>query len=434
MKFFVTRVTAKKFKIPPLGPHWWKLGLFFAVMGPGIITGNVDNDIGGIATYSSAGASYGFKLLWVLLLSTFSLAIVQEMTARLGSVTGKGLAALIRENFGFKITFYVLLAVLITNFANIISEFAGIAAGTEIFGLSRYISVPLAALFIWLFSIRGNYRTIEKILLLFCLFYISYIFAGYLAKPEWTLVAKNTFIPSFDLKDLGMITMTVTMIGTTIAPWMQFYQQSTVAEKHILIKNYQYEKWDTYIGSFLTNFVAFFIIVATGATLFINNIRVDQAADAAKALAPFAGEFASKLFAFGLINAGVMAGFVLPISTSYSIAEGFGWNGGIGKKIKEAPKFYLLFTLLVFGGAAIILFTKINLLRVMLFSQTLNGVLLPVILFYMLKLINDESIMGKHVNTKGQNLATVITIVAVTFLIVLMLLLTFLPQIKSLII
>jgi len=430
VKFFFSRVRTKGLKVPSLKGTWWKLGLFVAVMGPGIITGNVDNDIGGIATYSSAGASYGFKLLWILLLSTFSLAIVQEMTARLGTITGKGLGALIRENFGFRITFYVLLALLLTNFANTISEFAGIAAGTEIFGISRFWSVPIAALFIWFFSTRGNYRTIEKLLLIFCLFYVAYIFAGFLAKPVWSDVITSTLIPSFDLKDIGLVTMTITIIGTTIAPWMQFYQQSTVAEKHILIKQYKYEKLDTYLGSFLTNFVAFFIIVATGATLYKNGIRVTEASDAARALVPFAGKFASSLFAIGLINAGVMAGFVLPISTAYSISEGFGWQNGMGKKFKEAPRFYALFTILVFVSALVILFTKLNLIKVMLFSQTLNGILLPVILFFMLKLINDESIMGSHINTKYQNFVTIITIVSVSFLTILMLLLTFWPAIK----
>lgn len=430
MRFFFTRFRAqggrKILRFPRL--HWWQLGLFFVVMGPGIITGVVDNDIGGIATYSSAGASYGYKLLWVLLLSTIALAIIQEMNARMGAVTGKGLASLIRENFGIRIAFYSLIALLVANVGNIIAEFAGIAAGGEIFGIPRIVSIPIAILLVTYIALYSNYHRVERILLIFCLFYLAYIFAGFIAKPDWALALNSAVRPSINLKDVGLVTMAITIIGTTIAPWMQFYQQASVAEKKILLKDYQYEKWDTYIGSFLTNFVAFFIIVATAATLYKNGIVIETAGDAAKALIPLAGRFAGSLFAFGLINAGLMSAIVLPASTAYSLSEGFGWDAGIDKKFNQAPRFYIiLVTLIVFGGLSI-LWSKVDLIKIMLWSQTINGILLPVILILMLKIINSKSIMGKHTNTKFQNIVTIATAAGVIILTAALVIFTILPK------
>lgn len=399
--------------------------MFFVVMGPGIITGVVDNDIGGIATYSSAGASYGYQLLWVLALSTISLAIIQEINARMGAVTGKGLAALIRENFGIRITFYSLIALLIANVGNIIAEFAGIAAGGEIFGIPRLVSIPIAIIVIIYIALYSNYHKVERILLVFCLFYIAYVLAGFLAKPDWEVAFNSIIRPSMDLKDIGLVTMAITIIGTTIAPWMQFYQQSSVAEKRILLKDYKYEKWDTYAGSFLTNFVAFFIVVATAATLFKNGVVINSAGDAAQALIPIAGRFAGGLFAIGLINAGLMSAIVLPASTAYSLSEGFGWNAGIDKKFKEAPRFYImLVSLIVIGGGAI-LWSKIDLIKIMLWSQTINGILLPVILILMLIIVNNKSVMGKHVNTKFQNIITIATAAGVITLTAALVIFTF---------
>lgn len=410
MRFFVAHFKLQdKFKKIKIKPGWFQLGLFLIVLGPGVITGVVDNDIGGIATYSSAGAAYGYQLLWVVAFAIIPLAVIQEMNARMGAVTGKGLSALIRENFGLRITFYALVALLIANFANIIAEFAGIAAGGEIFGISRFVSVPIAALLVIIFVLKNSYKKVEKVLLIFCLFYITYIVAGFLAKPDWGQVLSGTLIPSVNLKDAGLITMAVTIIGTTIAPWMQFYQQASVAEKKILIKEYKYEIWDTYLGAFLTELVAFFIVVATAATLFKNQIPIESAADAAKSLIPIAGQFAGALFAFGLINAGFMAALVLPTSTAFSISEGLGWSAGLNKKYKEAPRFYILLVSIIILSALFVLFSNINLIRIMLFSQTINGMLLPVILILMLIIINKESVMGKHTNTKTQNIITIVT-------------------------
>jgi len=385
-------------------------------MGPGIITGVVDNDIGGIATYSSAGASYGYKLIWVVLFATIPLAIIQEMNARMGAVTGKGLASLIRESFGLRITFYALIALLLANIANIIAEFAGIAAGGEIFGISRWVLVPIAAVIVSYVVLAGSYRKVERILLIFCLFYIAYIFAGIWAHPDWTQAARGALVPSIDLKNVGMVTMAITIIGTTIAPWMQFYQQAAVAEKKIPLTSYKYERWDTYIGAFLTELIAFFIILATAATLYKNGVVIETAGDAAKALVPIAGKFAGGLFALGLINAGLMAAVILPTSTAYSLAEGFGWSSGMDKGFKGAPEFYIMLVGLIVLSSAIVLIPKLNLIKIMLFSQTVNGILLPVILILMLIIVNNKKVMGKHTNTKIQNIITITTTAGVILL------------------
>jgi NRAMP (natural resistance-associated macrophage protein)-like metal ion transporter len=381
------------------------LPIMLAVLGPGIITGNVDNDAGGITTYSVIGARFGYSMLWMLLIITFTLAMIQEMCARMGVVTGKGLADLIRERFGIRVTLVVMILLVFTNLANTMGEFAGVAGASSIFGLSRFIVIPAVAFLVWLLVVKGSYRAVEKVLLVFCVVYVTYVISAFMAHPNWGTVARSAVVPSFQMNP-EFISLFIATIGTTIAPWMQFYQQSSVAEKAIDLKNYRYEVLDTYIGSFLTNFVSFFIVVACAGTLFVAGVRVNTAAEAAGALAPLAGKYASVLFAVGLLNASIMAAGVLPLSTAYSVSEAFGWESGVGKSFHEAPLFYGLYTALIVLGAGIILFVpEDRLISIMLFSQAANGILLPLILVLMLKLVNDRSLMGDYVNSKGKNIA-----------------------------
>ena len=381
------------------------LPIMLAVLGPGIITGNVDNDAGGITTYSVIGARFGYSMLWMLVVITFTLAMIQEMCARMGVVTGKGLADLIRERFGIRVTMVVMLLLVFTNLANTMGEFAGVAGASSILGLNRFIAIPVVAFSVWLLVVKGSYRAVEKVLLVFCVLFLTYVISAFMAHPNWGDVAKSTVVPTFQMNP-EFISLFIATIGTTIAPWMQFYQQSSVAEKAIDLKQYRYEILDTYIGSFLTNFVSFFIVVACASTLFVAGVRVDTAAEAAGALAPLAGKYASILFAVGLINASIMAAGVLPLSTAYSVAEAFGWESGVGKSFREAPLFYGLYTALIVLGAGTIMFVPENkLIGIMLFSQAANGVLLPLILILMLKLINDKSLMGEYVNSRGKNIA-----------------------------
>ncbi|MHB8070679.1 MAG: Nramp family divalent metal transporter [Candidatus Cryosericum sp.] len=379
------------------------LPIMLAVLGPGIITGNVDNDAGGITTYSVIGARFGYSMLWLLVVITFTLAMIQEMCARMGVVTGKGLADLIRERFGIRVTLVVMILLVFTNLANTMGEFAGVAGASSIFGLSRFVVIPAVAFLVWLLVVKGSYRSVEKVLLVFCVVYLTYVISAFMAHPSWGAVGRATVIPSFQMNP-EYISLFIATIGTTIAPWMQFYQQSSVAEKAIALKNYRYEALDTYIGSFLTNFVSFFIVVACAGTLFVAGVRVNTAAEAAGALAPLAGKYASVLFAVGLLNASIMAAGVLPLSTAYSVSEAFGWESGVGKSFHEAPLFYGLYTALIVLGAGIILFVpESRLVSIMLFSQAANGILLPLILVLMLKLVNDRSLMGDYVNSKGKN-------------------------------
>jgi NRAMP (natural resistance-associated macrophage protein)-like metal ion transporter len=381
------------------------LPILLAILGPGIITGNVDNDAGGITTYSVIGARFGYSMLWMLLLITFTLAMIQEMSARMGVVTGKGLADLIRERFGIRLTMVVMVLLVFTNLANTMGEFAGVAGASSILGLNRFIAIPAVAFFVWLLVVKGSYRAVEKVLLVFCVLFLTYVISAFMAHPNWGSVARATVVPSFQMNP-EFISLFIATIGTTIAPWMQFYQQSSVAEKAIDLKHYRYEVLDTYIGSFLTNFVSFFIVVACASTLFVAGVRVNTAAEAAGALAPLAGKYASTLFAVGLINASIMAAGVLPLSTAYSVAEAFGWESGVGKSFHDAPLFYGLYTALIVLGAGTIMFVpESKLIGVMLFSQAANGVLLPLILILMLKLINDKSLMGEYVNSRGKNIA-----------------------------
>ena len=388
---------------------WRSLGVFFALIGPGIITSNVDNDAGGITTYSLAGAQFGLSLLWILIPITIALIIIQEMCARMGVVSGKGLSDLIRERFGARITFYLMIVLFLANLGNTISEFAGIAASLEIFGVSKYISVPFGAFFVWWLVVKGNYKSVEKVFLVACLFYVSYIISGFMGKPDWGQIGKALITPTIR-PDPAFLTMAVGIIGTTIAPWMQFYLQSSVVDKGLKADDYAYTRIDIIVGSFTVNIVAFFIIMLCAVTLFQQGIRIETAKDAAQALAPLAGEYCTWLFAFGLLNASLFAASILPLSTAYTICEAFGWESSVNHKFTEAPQFYWLYSLMIFLGAAIILFPNMPLLAIMFYSQVINGMLLPFILIFMLLLINDRRIMGDYVNSKFMNGVTWLTV------------------------
>jgi NRAMP (natural resistance-associated macrophage protein)-like metal ion transporter len=388
--------------------HWLKarvpkrLVLLMSIVGPGIITANVDNDAGGIATYSLAGAVFGYGLFWVLIPVTLALIVVQEMCSRMGIVTGKGLADLIREQYGVKATFYVMVALLVANLANTVAEFAGVAAALEIFGVSKYISIPLSALFVWWLIVYGTYRRVERVFLVACLFYVAYPISGFLAAPPWGTVLARMVVPEVHW-DSRYLVMLVGVVGTTIAPWMQFYQQSAVVEKGIRPSQYRYARYDTVVGCFFAVVVAMFIMVACAATLHEKGIVIETAKDAALALEPLAGRYCAGLFAFGLFNASLFAASVLPLATAYYVCEGLGWETGIDKKFREAPQFFGLYTALILLGAVFILLPGFPLLWVMYISQVLNGVLLPFVLIFILLLINRRDLMGQYVNSAAFN-------------------------------
>ena len=390
--------------------HWRYFLRFLAVMGPGIITANVDNDAGGITTYSLAGARYGYALVWTLLPITVALVVVQEMCARMGAVTGKGLADLIRENFGVRVTFYAMGLLLLADLGNTVAEFAGVAASLEIFGLSRYVTVPLAAVFVWWLVVYGNYKRVEKVFLIACLFYVAYVASGVLARPAWSTVLRETLAPQLPT-DTAYVTMLVGLVGTTIAPWMQFYQQAAIVEKGIGIKDYPYSRLDVVSGCLFTDIVAFFIIVACAATLHERGVAIESAADAAEALRPLAGAYCAALFAFGLFNASLFSASVLPLATAYSVCEAFGWETGVNRRLREAPHFYGLYTGLIALGAAVVLVPGVPLVRVMYLSQVANGVLLPIVLVLMLLLINRSDLMGEHVNGRAMNAVAWVTVI-----------------------
>ncbi len=392
-----------------LKQRWKGLLLFLAVAGPGIITSNVDNDAGGIATYSMAGSFYGYSLLWSLFPIMVALIIVQEMSARMGAVTNKGLSDLIREHFGVKVTVYLLIGVVLTNFGNVIAEFAGIASSLEIFHVSKYASVPISALVVWLLVVKGTYRSTEKIFLYACLFYVTYIVSGLLARPDWGEIGRSLVQPHIELSS-GRLGMIIGLVGTTIAPWMQFYLQASVVEKNILAKDYKHSRLDVIIGSFIVTVVAGFIVLTCGATLFKAGVRVETAADAALALKPLAGKYCSALFAFGLLNASLFAASILPLSTAFLVCEGLGWEDGVNKKFSEAPQFYGLYSLLIFFGAGIVLLPRIPLFSVMYVSQIINGIVLPVILIFMLILVNNKKLMGRYTNKRGNNIISYATV------------------------
>jgi NRAMP (natural resistance-associated macrophage protein)-like metal ion transporter len=384
-------------RLKKINPNWVAVFAFMAVIGPGIITANVDNDAGGIATYSIAGASFGYTLLWSLIPITIALIVVQEMASRLGVMTGKGFADLIREKWGIRVTFYLMIALLVVNLANTTAEFAGWAGALEIFGISKYVSVPIAALVVWLLVVRGSYNSVEKIFLFFTLIYITYIISGFLAKPDWGLALHETLIPPISFKATYWVTL-VGIIGTTIAPWMQFYLQSSVVEKGIKPKQYTASATDVIVGCIITDVVAMFIIVACAATLNTRGISVRGAKDAALALEPLAGKYAATLFAVGFANASLFAASILPLSTAYTVAEGLGWQSGVNYSFREAPEFNWIYTAMIGIGAAIILIPGAPLIPIIFGSQVLNGVLIPVTAFFALRLVNDRELMGAHVN------------------------------------
>jgi NRAMP (natural resistance-associated macrophage protein)-like metal ion transporter len=385
--------------------------VFFALFGPGIITSNVDNDAGGITTYSLAGSEYGLSLLWTLLPITLALIVIQEMCARMGVVSGKGLSDLIRERFGARATFYLMIALFLTNLGNTISEFAGVAASLEIFGVSKYLSVPLSAFFVWWLVVKGSYKSVEKAFLVACLFYISYIISGFMVKPDWREIIAHFLTPTLETMELTpqYLTLTLGVVGTTIAPWMQFYLQSSVVDKGLKAEDYQYARMDVVFGSIIVNIVAFFIIMLCALTIFQAGIKIETAKDAAQALAPLAGKYCTWLFAFGLLNASLFAASILPLSTAYTICEAFGWEASVNRKFAEAPQFYGLYSIMIILGAAVILFPGIPLIPIMFYSQVINGILLPVILIFMLILVNDRRIMGKFTNGWVLNIISFVT-------------------------
>jgi len=394
----------------------WKVRilLFLAVVGPGFITANVDNDAGGILTYSSAGAQFGHLLLWTMIPITLALIVVQEMCARMGAVTGKGLSDLIREEFGFRITFFMMIGILITNFGNIVTEFIGIATSLELFGLPRYATVPICGVIVWLIVVKGQYKTVEKVFLAASFFYITYIVAGVLAHPAWKEAGKATVtLPAIaEFKNQAYLFMVIGVVGTTIAPWMQFYLQSSIVEKGVTKRGFKASQLDVITGCIFTDVVAWFIIVACAATLYLHGFRdIKYAADAAQALKPLAGDYAYILFAVGLFNASLFAASILPLSTAYTVCEGLGFESGVGMKFSEAPAFYWLYTLLIVAGGAVVLIPGLPLLKIAVLSQVVNGVVLPFVLIFMLLLINKKELMGEYVNTRLFNAVAWVTTV-----------------------
>ena len=381
--------------------------LFLAVLGPGFITANVDNDSGGILTYSQAGAQYGYTLLWTIIPITIALIVVQEMCARMGVVTGKGLSDLIREEFGLRLTFILMVLLVVVNYTNVVTEFIGIAGSMHLFHLSKFISVPFCAGLVWYIVVKGSYKSTEKIFIVASLVYICYIFAGVLSQPSWhdALLATVQLPARSVWSQKAYMYMAIGVVGTTIAPWMQFYLQSSIVEKGIRVKDYAASRLDVIVGSFFTDIVAWFIIVACAATLFVHGMgAILVAADAAEAMRPLAGDYAFILFAFGLFNASLFAASILPISTAYTVCEGLGVESGVDKHFKEAPFFYWLYTLLIAGGAlTVLLLPDAQLINVAILSQVLNGVLLPVIIILMLMLINRADLMGEHKNSRLWN-------------------------------
>jgi NRAMP (natural resistance-associated macrophage protein)-like metal ion transporter len=384
--------------------------IFFAVVGPGFITAVVDNDSGGIYTYSAAGARFGYLPLWTLLPITVALIITQEMCSRMGAVTGKGLSDLIREEFGLRITFLMMALLVLTNLTNVMAEFAGVASSLELFKVSRYISVPLAAIAVWFLVVKGNYQSVEKIFLFACVLYVTYVISGFLVKPDWKEAAIYSVKPVL-LLEPAYIYMLIGMVGTTIAPWMQFYLQAAVVEKGITANEYAESRIEVVVGCFMTAVIAFFIIVAcAGAIYSVAPKDLDSAADAALGLKPF-GEYAFLLFAAGLFNASIFAASILPLSTAYTVCEGLGFESGVNRRMREAPVFYFLYTLLIVAGAGVVLIPGFDLVRMTILSQVLNGMLLPFVLIPMVILINKRDLMGEWVNPRWFNLVSWLTVV-----------------------
>lgn len=401
-------------------PRLQRAMLFLAVMGPGIIASSAGNDSGGISTYSVAGARYGYAMLWMMLAMTPSYVIVQEMAGRMGAVTGKGFSALIRERFGVRPTLLAMLMLLASNAATTVAEFAGIAAALELFGVSRYVSVPVAAVVVWLLVVRGSYRNVEKVLLALSAVFVSYIIAAFMAQPPWAQVARSFVVPTV-IPTQAFIALAIGLTGTTIAPWMQFLVQSNIVEKGTTIKEWALARWDVIAGAISANVVACFIIITTGTVLFPRHIAVESAKEAAQALAPLAGNYATVLFALGLLSASVLSAAVLPLTASYAICEAFGWEAGLDRNWSEAPAFNGLYTFVIFLAAAVIMIPNVSLITIMLVSQVVNGMMLPFLLIFMMRIINDRRVMGAHVNGRVFNVvawATIVVVIGLTVVLV----------------
>ena len=391
-------------------PWFTRLVIFLTILGPGIITSSVDNDSGGILTYSLAGSQFGLLLLWTLIPMTVALAVTQEMGIRMGVVTGKGLAALIREKTGVRLVFSIMTLLLVVDFANTLAEFSGISVSGSIFGVPPYVSLPLAALFVWVLVIRGSYRSVEKVFLMASGLYVTYIISGFLAHPDWKVTTGSLFVP-YIAPDTAYILMLIGVVGTTIAPWMMFYIQASVAEKGVPRKYLNYSRLDAIAGSIVTNVVAFFIIVACAATIFVHGISVNTVADVAAALGPLAGNYAAALFAFGFLNASLFSASILPLSTAHYVCEAFGFESGVSKSFREAPLFHGLYAGIIMLAAFLISLPNMPLLSIIFLSQVGNGILLPFVLIYMLVIANDKKIMGEYVNSRTFNYIAVATIV-----------------------
>jgi len=404
----------------------WRLLALIAILGPGMITANAGNDAGGIATFASVGAEFGYSLLWVLIPLNLGLGIVQEMCARMGAVTGKGLSDLIRERFGVRWTALIMLSLLIANAGVTVSEFVGIAAAAELFGISRFVVVPLAAILVWWLVAKGSYKKVEKVFLLMSLVFLGYIVSAFLARPDWTEVGVSLVKPTFKLEYSFLFTV-VAVIGTTISPYMQVYVQSSVVDKGVTLDNYAETKADVWFGNIFSGLIVFFIVVSTAATLNKAGIQISTAADAARALRPLAGRYAEALFGVGLFGASMLAAGVLPLATAYSISEALGFEKGVSRSFREAPIFLGTFTFLVAVGAAIAVIPNLPLFRVLLVTQVINGLLLPFVLFAILKLVNNRELMGTNVNGPIYNLAAWVTAIVVTALSVLYIAMTIFP-------
>jgi Mn2+/Fe2+ NRAMP family transporter len=418
----IDRLRARTFALFSKGKNWRRrIALFLAVIGPGIITSNVDNDAGGIATYTQAGSAYGYTLLWSLIPMTIALYVTEEMCARMGVITGKGLSDLIREEFGFRSTFFVMVTGFLVDLGNVVAEFAGVAAAAQIFGISKYIAVPLAALVVWTLVLKGTYRQVEVIFMIACLFYLTYLFSALFSRPDWLQAARMTVVPSIHFDTGYLITLTA-LIGTTIAPWQFFYLQAGFVEKKVSARQYPQARLDVLFGSISCMIIVFFIIICTAATLHASGLtNITDAAEAAKALIPLAGKWAGLMFALGLLNASLFAATILPLSTAHVICEGLGFEAGIDHKFREAPAFYWLYTLLIVAGAGIVLIPNVPLWKIFIFSQVGNGVWLPVVVIFILLLINRKDLMGEHTNTFFFNIVAwiiAVFMIVLTFVLV----------------
>jgi NRAMP (natural resistance-associated macrophage protein)-like metal ion transporter len=406
---------------------WRRIAIFLSIMGPGIITANIDNDASGITTYSVAGARFGYALLWTLIPTTVALIVIQEMVARMAAVTGKGLSDLIREHYGVRSTFYMMTILFIANFGTTVANFAGWAASMEILGFSKYFMVPLGAVFIWILVVRGSYRFVERILLFACLLYFGYVLSGFMAKPDWARVISSTFVPHMQWNS-EFIMLSIAIIGTTITPWMQFYLQSSIAEKGITKEEYRASRLDVLIGCSITDIVSFFIIVTCATTLFPIGLRINEASEAALALKPLAGNYAFLIFAVCLANASLLGAIIVPLATSYYICEAMGWERGVNKTFSDAPQFMWIYTFMIVIAVIVILIPDAPLVFLMVLSSVLNGILLPFVLMYALSLVNNRKIMGEYVNPKFYNIISWGTVSAITALAIFFVITIFVPK------